>query len=285
MCHEIFSLRTGNGAERKNMFTLIELLVVIAIIAILAAMLLPALKQAKQSARSAACMSNLRQFGTGILMYADDCNGEYPQNNDCDAGGTYVSSWPYIFHDWGAPVGYWRNANKTWFFDYEYAPKGRDVYFCPEGMLTLSSTPETDSWRILEFYKTFPNRFLNGNGVGDDWATAISYTYFFGHNESKGNTRRGKGNMREVKDPSHSTIMADVLKFGSAAPYEPVSLFNHARSSSSGVSLLSQVGGNVYYADGHARWIAGRENLLAHRQPMRGNNARSYLAEQPGDPE
>ncbi|MCW3051123.1 MAG: prepilin-type N-terminal cleavage/methylation domain [Chthonomonadales bacterium] len=59
-------------------FTLIELLVVIAIIAILAAILFPVFAKARAKAREIACISNLRQLGMSITMYADDCDGLYP---------------------------------------------------------------------------------------------------------------------------------------------------------------------------------------------------------------
>src|SRR6266496_4381160 len=70
--------RVAMQRARRSAFTLIELLVVIAIIAILAAILFPVFAQARERARMTACVSNMRQIGTGLMMYAQGYDETYP---------------------------------------------------------------------------------------------------------------------------------------------------------------------------------------------------------------
>ncbi|MFM7321270.1 MAG: DUF1559 domain-containing protein, partial [Armatimonadota bacterium] len=85
-------------------FTLIELLVVIAIIAILAAILFPVFAQAREKARSIACLSNCRQIGLGLMMYAQDYDERSPSADHDSEDAADLYPWyaplqPYIKND------------------------------------------------------------------------------------------------------------------------------------------------------------------------------------------
>lgn len=73
--------RTPGGmviARQQVAFTLIELLVVVAIIALLISILLPSLARAREGARSSVCLSNLKQFGYGVVMYTAESKSILP---------------------------------------------------------------------------------------------------------------------------------------------------------------------------------------------------------------
>ena len=80
-------------------FTLIELLVVIAIIAILAAILFPVFAQAKAAAKTTATLSNVKQLGTSVHLYAGDSDDRTPGAWMCYSGSTD----PYCGPDFFSP--------------------------------------------------------------------------------------------------------------------------------------------------------------------------------------
>ena len=63
---------------------MIELLTVIAIIACLVSLLMPAIGQVRQKADTLKCISNLRQIGASLLLYANDHDQRMP----------IIESWP-----------------------------------------------------------------------------------------------------------------------------------------------------------------------------------------------
>jgi prepilin-type N-terminal cleavage/methylation domain-containing protein len=80
-------------------FTLIELLVVIAIIAILAATLFPVFAQARMKARQTVALSNLKQIGTAMLLYAQDYDEALPMTMETESTGQPIT------------IGYWATSS------------------------------------------------------------------------------------------------------------------------------------------------------------------------------
>jgi prepilin-type N-terminal cleavage/methylation domain-containing protein/prepilin-type processing-associated H-X9-DG protein len=111
----ILPISTKRTPRVLSAFTLIELLVVIAIIAILAAILFPVFAQAREKARQTACLSNLKQMGTAIMLYTQDCDETYPLQ-DIDSFGQY----PYAIQDTPNRVS-WMGGAQTYLKNIEAA--------------------------------------------------------------------------------------------------------------------------------------------------------------------
>jgi prepilin-type N-terminal cleavage/methylation domain-containing protein/prepilin-type processing-associated H-X9-DG protein len=70
--------QAADGRREGTGFTLVELLVVVAILVVLATLLVPAAQSMMAKGRIAACQSNLRQVGVGVMFYVQDNIGMMP---------------------------------------------------------------------------------------------------------------------------------------------------------------------------------------------------------------
>ena len=87
---------TRNGTLRSSRiplgFTLTEMLVVLAIIAVITGILLPVVFRSREMSRRASCLSNQRQIGMALLLYAQDSNECLPASSTWGSGAPMF--WP-----------------------------------------------------------------------------------------------------------------------------------------------------------------------------------------------
>ncbi len=67
----------SSSSGRQQAFSLIELLIVVTIIMILAGLLLPALRGVRERAKAVACLANLKDIGSALLLYEQEYS-EFP---------------------------------------------------------------------------------------------------------------------------------------------------------------------------------------------------------------
>lgn len=216
-----------NRASRQyQAFTLIELLVVIAIIAILAAILFPVFAQARESARMSGCLSNMKQIGTGTMMYLQDYDEKFPN----------TKAWGRMW------TGEWV-ADPTIPDSMRYLPeltepyvKNKDVWFCP----TVAR-----GGRAFGFWGDPPN--------GLDPAAANGTTYLWQHQTANCSLAEG---FTEA-NPSPPVTVSGMSQAGvSQVSRAPIlhDIPYHGGDVGIKAGTFHRGGVNVAYADGHAKF-------------------------------
>jgi prepilin-type N-terminal cleavage/methylation domain-containing protein/prepilin-type processing-associated H-X9-DG protein len=129
--------RSQGGTARRG-FTLIELLVVIAIVTILAGILFPVFSQVRERARQTTCLSNLRQISTGMQLYLQDYDDQFPPvvSRGSSPGYFFTYTWMHLLQPYVKDVRVLvdpssGNLNTDWrassdlLYNYGYAPSSR----------------------------------------------------------------------------------------------------------------------------------------------------------------
>ena len=258
----------SHGRRTSGAFTLIELLVVIAIIAILAAMLLPALSTAKAKAERIRCMSNLKQIGAGVHIYASEnsdtfplCNWPSGQNpwqtyEACrvNAGTTTISRGPY-------------NLGLLW---RSKAVPNPQVFYCP----AVKDSADTHNYQYYSQAGGWPSTPV---GSGDD-NVRTGYNYYPQLKETE--TLNGyKVSVQLYSGGGASQIQYEVGQINNLKPMKMSQVDPNKSISTDLLHSLDRVphksgrkagGINALFADGHAVFQPAGANAAAFSPTLWG---------------
>jgi len=233
---------------RRKGFTLIELLVVIAIIAILAAILFPVFAKAREKARQASCLSNLKQIGLAIMMYADDYDQTYPLFSAHESNVDKDIPWFVAIYSYEGskqmitcPDGIGTDSTGMIGADnYAAADKGNgqecDLIGAWYGTVDLQNTPWTLTDKISYHY----NEFL---GMQMVWSSGTYYA------PVASSWERCPGVSETMLQSPSTTFMA----WDTQNPN--IAFWQNGYHDNYGLAPRHNGGMNFAFADGHAKWV------------------------------
>ena len=269
----MFPSRVHRGSRG---FTLIELLVVIAIIAILAAILFPVFAQAREKARQTQCLSNAKQIGTGILMYAQDYDEQ-------------IISWAVRT---GLPRDAARRDLNTWVHLLQpYIKNGEPPRLDNPNGVEPTGMMKCPSFNPTKFKEVAERPDCDGPGGLDGWIPAKQYyaNYGIGIGVYPGFPKpRDTSYCGTQQNPDYYFAGSNVVRPNVAEQF-PMSLSQVLRPAESAIvtdgftgiiqsggvgttmgceAADSHNGGGVHiFLDGHAKWIARNSQRYLDRDP------------------
>jgi prepilin-type N-terminal cleavage/methylation domain-containing protein/prepilin-type processing-associated H-X9-DG protein len=232
-------------------FTLIELLVVISIIALLAAVLFPVFAQAREKARQTSCLSNLRQIGSAVQMYADDYDETViPAMVRATPPATGLVTWPFLLQP------YVKSGATTATSGME--PSG--VMACPSYSDAKIIKAADECYSPGAYNGVFPALQYHAHyGIGIGITTPADYcgtkdapSYKYAGSEARSTNPANHRIMRlaDAARTAESAIIQD--GFTGVAAFGSTGVMMGCESAAAHVS-----GGNIAFLDGHAKWVSG----------------------------
>jgi prepilin-type N-terminal cleavage/methylation domain-containing protein/prepilin-type processing-associated H-X9-DG protein len=226
-----------NRTGRNSAFTLIELLVVIAIIAILAAILFPVFAQAREKGRQAACLSNMRQIGTAMMMYVQDYDETFPSQSRPAPPDVIADVWQFVI----AP--YISNAPTNW-----SEPNG-NIYACPSNTIIRGLTQTTVDRALLIGLDLVGKYRLTKQPDG---------TYAYLANYAINDTVVGENNITTMAawgEPASAYMVMEANGDGDLDSNDVSEENTPGRKSDDQIFWGHADGMNITYIDGHAKWL------------------------------